>query len=254
MKTKMKFKAVQYSKKTLFALGILSLTLASCSKKDDNNSNNNNNNSGGSSIQLGDGTLVAVRSETVQSTPVGDITITIGTGVAVFSAAADYSAFADGGGVTLNEQSLQKQSNNSYVFTPGVALPTGIDFASGVNWSVAGNSATGVPAFTHSVSGGFPVAGNISSPTEISKASGFTLTISNISNADSVYFLVNDVLKAMPGTATSATFTAAELSGLSNGTGLVSVAAWRFTNAQYGGKNFYFVNETVKQKSVTISN
>jgi len=242
-------KAAQQSMIVLFAL---SLTLTSCQKDDDDNNNNNNNSEPSSSFQFGDGTLVAVRSETVQSTPFGDVTITLGTGVAVFAAGSNYTSFADAGVVSLNSESLQKQSNNSYVFTPGVANPTGIDFSGGVNWSVAGNSTTGVPAFTHTVSHGFPNAGNITSGNEVSKSAGFTVTITNISNADSVYFMINDKLKAFAGNATTATFSAADLSGLSKGQGIVTVAPWKFSTAQYGGKNFYFVTETVKQKSVTI--
>jgi hypothetical protein len=252
MKTTMRNILKKTALHSSIAIMALGLTLTSCKKDENNNNNNNNNNDPSSSIQFGDGTLVAVRSETVQSTPFGDVTITLGTGIAAFSNSSNYSSLADAGNVSLNSESLQKQSNNSYVFTPGVANPTGIDFSGGINWSVAGNSASGVPAFTHTVSHGFPNAGNITSGDEVSKGAGFTITISNISNADSVYFLINDKLKSFAGNVTTASFSAADLSGLSKGQGIITVAPWKFSTAQYGGKNFYFVTETVKQKSVTI--
>jgi hypothetical protein len=250
MKTNFTTRLKTISFRSMLLVTALSLVISSCKKEDDDNNNNNDNNS--SSIQLGDGTLVAVRSETIQTTPIGDITITIGTGVAAFSGNANYSSLVDAGVVKINDETMQKQSNNAYVFVPGAAMPTGLDFSGGVNWSVAGSTSSGVPAFEHTVSGGFPNAGNITSSDQVSKA-GYTLTISNVSNADTVYFLINDVVKAFAGSTTTATFSADELSGLAKGQGIVTVAPWRFTTAQYGGKNFYFVNETVKQKSVTIT-
>lgn len=239
----------QQVKTLIFALTAISLvTLSACTKEDnpDNKSNETSN-----SPKLGDGTLVAVRSETLQSTPIGDMTVTVGTAVAVFNGGNNYSSFAEAGSVKVNNESLQKFANNSYVYTPGLTNPTGIEFGNSVQWSVAGSG--GVPAFEHTMTGGFPTVGNITSAADVSKA-GYTLTIASASNADSIYFMVNDVVKRLPGSARTASFTQAELSSLQTGTGIVSVAAWRFTTAAYGGKNFYFINETVKQKTVNITN
>lgn len=235
-----------------FALVLgLGISLSAC-KKDDDDVNGGNNS--GSTPTLGAGTLVAVKSQTVQSTPIGDMTIDIGTAVAVFGADAGWSSFVDGGTVKVNDNALSKMPNSSYVFTPGVASPTGIDFGSSITWSVAGNSSTGVPAFDHTVTGGFPSVGSVNVDDNVSKAAGLTVPISGVSNADSLYINVNEVVKVLPASATSANFSSADLSSLSNGQGIVSIAAVKYTNQAYGGKTFYFLNQAVKQKSVTIGN
>lgn len=230
----------------------VSLSLASC-KKDDDNGNGGNTNSQ-TNFQLGAGTLVAVKSQTVQSTAIGDITIDIGTAVAVFGKDASWSAFVDGGTVKVNDKELEKFNNNSYVFTPGISDPTGITFGSSVAWSVSGNSGNGVPAFDHTVSGGFPSVGNVNVDGPVSKAGGVTVPITGVSNADSLYVNINEAFKVVASNATSANFSAADLSNVSTGTGIISIAAVRYTTANYGGKTFYFLTETVKQKTVEITN
>ncbi len=231
----------------------VSLSLTSC-KKDDDDNGNGGNPSDDTNFQLGAGTLVAVKSQTVQSTAIGDITIDIGTAVAVFGKDASWSAFVDGGTVKVNDKELEKFGNNSYVFTPGIADPTGITFGSSVDWSVSGNSGNGVPAFDHTVSGGFPSVGNVSVEGPVSKAEGVTVPITGVSNADSLYVNINEAFKVVASNATSANFSAADLSNVSTGTGIISIAAVRYTTADYSGKTFYFLTETVKQKTVEITN
>ncbi len=231
----------------------VSLSLTSC-KKDDDDGNGGNNNTDETTFQLGAGTLVAVKSQTVQNTAIGEMTIDIGTAVAVFGKDAGWSAFVDGGTVSVNDKALEKFENNSYVFTPGIADPTGITFGSSVEWSVSGNSGNGVPAFDHTVSGGFPSVGNVSVEEPVSKADGVTIPITGVSNADSLYVNINEAFKVVASNATSANFSSADLSGVSTGTGIISIAAVRYTTANYGGKTFYFLTETVKQKTVEITN
>lgn len=206
-----------------------------------------------STPSLGDGTLVAVKTATAQSTPIGDITIDLGTAVAAFPGSGGYNSLVDAGSVSVDGNALQKFGNNSYVFTPGIASPTGIEYENDVKWSISGNSGNNVPSFEHTYTRGFPNIGNITSAAEVSKA-GYTFTFSSISNADSVYLLINDVVKRLAGNARSYTFTSSELSGLTTGQGNITVAGWNYATASYSGKNFYFINETVKIKSVTISN
>ncbi len=227
-----------------------SIFFVSCEKDEPETPENTQSSS---TPNLGSGTLVAVITEATQSTPIGEIPINLGTAVAAFAGSNNYATLADAGNVSVDGNALQKFDNNSYVFTPGLTSPTGIDFGTNVKWSVSGNSGSGVPAFEHTYNRGFPNVGSITSGTEVSKA-GYTLTFSSISNADSVYLIINDVVKSLAGNARSYTFTSSELSGLSTGQGNVTVAAWNFGTASYGGKNFYFVNETVKIKSVNITN
>jgi hypothetical protein len=250
MKTSFKNNANLAGKLSFAILVAISLSLASCKKDDDDKGGKDDD----TTLKLGEGTLVAIKTQSIQSTPIGDVTVDIGTAVAVFSAGSNWSSFADAGTVEVNGSALQKFNNNSYAFTPGAANPMGIEFGNSVQWTIAGNSASGVPAFNHTVSGGFPNVGNVNVDETVSKAAGLNLPITGVSNADSLYVNINEVVKVLPANASSANFTASDLSSLSNGTAVVSIAAVRYTNANYGGKTFWFLNETVKQKTVTISN
>ncbi|MFT4681779.1 MAG: hypothetical protein ACI9YU_001629 [Flavobacteriales bacterium] len=74
----------------------------------------------------------------------------------------------------------------------------------------------------------------------------------SISGADSVTFMVDGVLKTIPGNSTTHTFSAADLSDLSAGASAAQVAAYKTEVATYGGKNFYFINETVETIIITM--
>ena len=108
-------------------------------------------------------------------------------------------------------------------------------------------------AFNQSVTSiQFPDVDTISSASTIDLSMGYTLTTGTVTGADSVIFTVGDVLKTLPGNSTSCTFTAAELSGLSAGQSIAQVAAYKYTNINVGGGDYYFGKETVQTKSVTL--
>lgn len=196
-----------------------------------------------------DASLWAVKSISITTVPVvGNIETTIGTGVAVFFDGS--SNMVDVGTVTLNTNNLTKNANNSYVYQPGTANPTGIDFSSGVTWTTAGGS--GFSAINKNVTIGFPTVGAVNSSATVSKANGYTLSVNNVSGADSVLFLIGDVNKTIAGNATSCTFSSSELSSLSTGTTVVQVAAYITTNETVGGKKVYYGNETVQTKTATV--
>ncbi len=232
----------------LFVLAILIFTVA-CDKEESPDTNGGDDSG---SFQFGNGTLVAVQAESVQNTPIGDMTITVGTAVAVFSNDGNYSSFVNAGSVTADGHDLKKFDNNSYAFTPGLTDPTGIEFGNSVDWKVAGSDH--VPAFEYTMTGGFPSIGTITADAELSKSSSYTISVSSIANADSVYFMVKEVYKALPGNTRSYTFSADELQNLSNGTAAVTVAAWRYKTSSFSGKTMYFINETVRQKTANVSN
>lgn len=231
----------------------LLIGLTSCDKDEDDLPNGNSNNNQTDNPQLGAGTLVAIKSESVQSTPMGDMTINIGTAVAVFGSDANFSSFVDAGTVSINGQNLSKAGNHAYTFTPSMTEPTGIEFGNAVNWSVSGNDANGVPAFDHNMSGGFPTVGRVNVDEELSKSESLTLPISGVSNADSLVVNVNEAVKTVAAGVNAVNFSSDELSGISKGTGIVSIAGVRYTSQAYGGKEFFFLTQTVKQKTVTIT-
>jgi len=246
------FNTQKVSQLALTFLLVAGLTLASCNKKDDDAKPGGDNTPGteNPTPQLGAGTLVAINTQNTTSTPIGDITTTLGLGVAVFTSDS-WASFTEAGTVKLNGSTLTKNSNNSYVFMPSMTDPLGIDLSGTIVWEVSGNGST--PAFSHTVQAPFPTVGAITSSTDVSK-SGYTLTVSSITNADSVYFQVGDVLKALAGNSRSCQFTASELSGLGTGQSIIQVAPYKVSNAQYSGKTFYFINETTVSASANITN
>jgi len=198
----------------------------------------------------GDGTLVAIKNNTTTETPIGPISVTLGLGSAFFYNTGDYTNFIPAGNVTLNGSGLEAQDNNAYVFVPDETDYEGISFSSGVSWNVTG--AGNIPSFSHTVANSFPSASEITSGETVTRSAGYTLTVNSVSGADSVLFIVGEVSKTLPGTATSYTFTASELSSLAAGTSVVMVAPYNYEGAVYGGRTFYFVNEMVESKTVTI--
>ena len=171
-----------------------------------------------------DGTLVAIKSQSTQTTPIGPMTVTVGLGVAVFYETGNMESFLDAGTVNLNSLGCTKQDNNTYVFQPSAQSPTGIDFGSGVSWSVSGSANVG--AFSYDPTISFPTVNAVSSGDVVNKANGYTLTTPSLTGADSVIFQIGDVLKTLPGNSTSCNFSAADLSGLATGTSIVQIAAY----------------------------
>ncbi|MBP6312521.1 MAG: hypothetical protein WAR83_11820 [Flavobacteriales bacterium] len=200
-----------------------------------------------------DASLWGVKTWTTTTTPIGNVTVEIGVGIAVFSN-DDLASFVNVGAVGLNGTDLTPQSNNSYASTPSQANPLGIDFSnSNTNWTVAGDN--GFAGFTRDVSAtefAFPAIDAVTSSDVVVRANGYTLSVQAVASADSMLFLVGNAAKTLAGSATSCNFTADELNGLATGTSLVQVAAYSFINEDQGGKNIYFGKQTVRTKTVTI--
>jgi hypothetical protein len=187
---------------------------------------------------------------------VGAVKQEIGVPVAFFFNTP--GTYLDGGAVSCNSNALTKQTNNTYNFTPSTSAPTGVDYSSGVNWSVGGNSTNEVPAFTHSPSIGFPQLDSISgSISTVTKSNGVTISATNvITNADSVIFSVygpsGTAQKVLAGSS-SHTFSASDLSAIGTGSGYIQIAAYKIANQTFSAKKYYFINEAVFTKMVTIN-
>lgn len=198
-----------------------------------------------------DAVLAAVRVNATQSTPLGSIDIVIGVASGAFSNDS-FSSFQNVGAITCNGDALSLQSNNSYVYQPATSNPMGIDLTASneVTWNVAGGS--GFSAFQRTIAGPFPATGAITSSTTVVRANGYTLTATNVLNADSVIFLVGDVSKTLPGNASSCTFSASELSGVAAGSSVLQVSAYRSVTEDVDGKRIYFVKQSARTLSGTI--
>lgn len=203
-------------------------------------------------INDGHGTLVAVKTITTIDQPfIGEIEVEFGIGVAVFFNGSDYDSFISGGNVTCEEEELNVFDNGSYS-TFNQTSVTGLDFSGNPDWTVSG--AGEIPAFEHTAARGFPNISAINSPDVVTRANGYTVTFNgNMSNTDSVIWVVGSKQFSTTGALNSRTFTADELSDLTTGAGnIIQVAAYNIDSEVYGGKTFYFINEKVVTKTVTI--
>lgn len=197
---------------------------------------------------MADATLVAVDTKTTQDTPLGTFDIFIGTGVGLFFNANQN--LLDAGTVSLNGSNLTKNSNNSYTYFPSITEPEGLSFTSGTDWDVSGSS--DFPAFTASPSFTFPSVGEISGDDVVDRSADYTISVSSVSNADSIIYLVSGIAKTTAGNVTSCTFTAEELAGAPTGPGIIQAAPYAYNDQEFSGKTVYFVKEKVVSKSVTI--
>jgi hypothetical protein len=197
------------------------------------------------------GVLWAVNTITSQTVSGVPFEIVSGVGVAIFPTADNASAYIDAGTVKLNDVELTRQSNNSYLTIPSMTNPTGIDLSSGsTHWTVTG--ANDIPAIDHAPSFDFPVVGDITSATTVTRSDGYTLTVASVSASDSVVFTVGSVVKMKPSGTTSCSFSAAELAGVTAGPSFIQVSPYSYSHEMISGKDFYFGKQTARTVSATI--
>lgn len=182
--------------------------------------------------------------------------------VAVFSNDFSSGTFLNAGNVNVNSDALERLSNNSYTklafdYTSG---DFSLGFDGGSNWNVAGSG--DVAAFSYNHTQSFPnYSGRSSMPETASTSSSLTVSLSGVSNADSVYVLLaagdKSILKHVGGSASSVTFTAAEVAsvGTTGGkaTGLLEVCPWRYIIQTFNSKQYAFVKEHAVVKNITIN-
>ena len=202
-----------------------------------------------------DAALWAVQSITSQqSLPnLPAVDITIGLGVGLFTSnglTAASPSRVNVGTVTANNTTDLDYEGETYLNKPGTSDPQGINWSSGVTWKITGDN--GYTAFTHTPTNRFPTVSAITSDATVTKSSGYTLSCNTITGADSVLFLVGDVAKTLGPTATSHTFSASDLAGLSTGTSVAQIVPYTFSSKDFGGKTICFGKEAVRQLVVDI--
>ncbi|OJX36153.1 MAG: hypothetical protein BGO87_06720 [Flavobacteriia bacterium 40-80] len=197
------------------------------------------------------GALVAIKTITTTSTPIGSMDASAGTAVAVFSENGG-SGFVGAGTVSVDSKELALQNNNSYVYMIKTSEPTGIDYSNTVSWTGSGGA---WPAFNATTNQGFSTIGTITTGNP-KTSENYTLATNQVTNADSVLFALygsnSQVTKILPGNTTSYTFSASEISAAGKGTGLVQVVGLKYDLQSINSKDYYLINETVRTKSVTI--
>lgn len=196
------------------------------------------------------GVLIAINTFTSYDAGGFPVELQMGTGVGMFPSASNGSVYLDGGTVSLEGTALTKNANNAYVAIPDQTNPTGIDLSGSTHWVVSGNG--DVPAIDRSPSFSFPSVGTITSSTTITRSDGYTLNVSGVNNADSVVFMVGNIVKTKaPGTL-SCSFSAAELGTQGAGATVIQVSPYTFQNEMIGGKKIYFGKQSSRTLSATF--
>lgn len=197
------------------------------------------------------GTLVALKTITTTSTPIGNVDTGVGTAVAVFSENGGQS-FLPAGAVSVNSNALTAHENNSYVYMIGASNPTGLNYGNTVSWEGTGAN---WPAFSTSTNQGFSEVSSITSGNP-NTSSQYVLSADQITGADSVLFTLigqnNSIVKILPGTTSSYTFSSSEVSSAGAGTGIVQIVGLKYDLQNIASKDYYLINETVRSKVVTI--
>ncbi len=248
---------------------VVVMALASCDKTTTPNPTNptNNNPTTGPTPQTpaapsdAHGALVAInmKFKVEQLGFVIDVNSELGV-ASFFSSAGNSSSLVDGGTVKLNNNEIEKQSNNSY-FTMATTgqTPSDLGLSNGASWNVAGNG--NVPAISYNHGSNFPeYTGDV--PGSITKANGLSLTFnsSNTSNADSVYVFISSgsatFIKSYAANAGSITISSSELNGLpdnSDNTAILEILPVKTTVQTFSGKKYAFIKEEANVRYITIN-
>lgn len=208
-----------------------------------------------------DGVLAAVnmKFKVEQAGFVIDISSEIGV-ASFFASTGNNSSFVDGGTVKLNNNEIEKQSNNSYMTMATTGqTPSDLGLSNGASWNVSGNG--NVPSMTFSHGTTFPeYTGNV--PSSITKSSGLSLTFnsSNVSDADSVYVFIASgsvsFFKGYAANAGSVTISSSELSNLptnSDKTAILEILPVKISMQTISGKKYAFVKEEANVRYITIN-
>lgn len=259
-------------KKLIYILvPVLALSLASCNKTEDTPTPDPTPTTPTTptppspSQEGANAALIAIRmtySTTQAGFPV-DLNTEIGV-AAVYQnpySASGTNTMIDAGVIKVNNNTLDKATNNSYSKTATVGqTPSDLGFTSAASWTVAGGN--GFPALTHNVARLDPdYTGTV--PATITRTSDLTFTFNSTTttNADSVYVVLitgstNKIwhYKANAGTVT---IPASELSAFSATTttnvGYIEICPWNYENTTDMGKTTVYIRERAIVKSVTVN-
>lgn len=178
---------------------------------------------------------------------IGETQIDFGTAVASF---VDGGKNVSVGKVKVDDTELKMESNKIYLSPVSLTNPTGITFGNTVNWSIEGGN--GFAAMDYITKKRFPIASGFTADATVDKTASYTVSLSSVSYADSIFYGVNDVYKIVAGNVKSVTFTAAQLADLKAGNAYVQVAPYNFEIIKNGTRDVVFGNQMVMSKLVTI--
>lgn len=181
--------------------------------------------------------------------------------VANFYNGAGSSTVVDAGTVSVNSNTLEKQTNNSYYKSATTGMtPSSLGYSSGVQWQVAGGN--GIPSINYTHTGSFPeYSGTL--PSEINRSQDLVIDLgSDVSGADSVYVVIitanKQIIKAYNGNPapSKATITASELGTLpavSDNSAYLEIVPFTYKTPTISGKQFVAIKESAVVASVKIN-
>lgn len=247
-------------KKSFLFFACLALAASSCKKEETTPTPNTPSTpvAGNANTALyfgdADGVLVSIKSVTTTETPIGPIDVTVGLASAFFTnTTGNFTTFANVGNVSVDGQAM---ANNNNVYTSNLSPtnPSGIDWANGTPWEIAGSG--GFPAIS-TFAQNFPGSNWTITSAAPSTTADYILSWGNVSNADSVICMISGsssfITKTVAGNVTTCNFTAAQIASVGAGSGMLQVTPYQVESDNFNGKRIYRIMEVVKTKTVTIN-
>lgn len=227
----------------------------------------------GTTVAGADGSFIGLRNRVISNYVIAGTSVMTDIfselAIASVNTSSTSTTLVDAGVINVNDSLLIKQTSNSYILNknnPNSTSNFTSFYNSGAKWSVSGNTANAVPAFSYTA-GSFPVTPALNLVTyNVDKSNSFNISLTYAtSSCDSLIFQIigGDGTKltstSKPGTTTSHTFSSAEMATLhassaASGmpTGQLSVFAYKYYNTTISGKKYYFINITAKTYLVNV--
>ncbi len=209
-----------------------------------------------------DAVFAAVNAVTYQSIPViGLQKIDVNTAVAAFFSTTGNKPYTNGGTVTCEGKTLTQDTSKAYLFAPSGSET--MTFSGNTDWTIAGNSSSGMPSVNFSSASPVPTYNGIANgslTSNVNRANDITITINGtITNADSVFVTISSgsaYVQKVVAANSNCTFTAAQLAalGATNGSanGIIQIAPFKIESSTTSGKKYYFINEAAYTKFITV--
>lgn len=239
-------------KKILFTITIVSVLLSNCKKKEENP------NTTTSSSNIDPNTFVGVFITGTYTSNLAGSTSQFFRVTSRFYSQPSFNIYQANeitlGAVKVNNDTLTHFGVTGYqLMTPTTMTNLSID-----TWSVTGGN--GIQSFNHTNNNSFPNCSNFNVlPDSVSKTSGYTFTINNISNMTwGVVSFGDGVSNAFTYTLSSGSntinITSGQLSAMATGTlGSINIQMQNAVTATASGQNFRFIKEAQILKRLKIN-
>lgn len=242
------------SNKTFLLLLLCGFLFTSCKKDSTADANAASVDSNGN-LQVdneADGACYAVNTRTFLST----------TGTDYYDISSSFAWFGKQQPVSLKDAGTVSANDNELTNLGGynVYMYIGADDifpSNAINWSIAGNSTSGIAAFDYTDNTAFPTGPNFTLPSSVNINNNFTISFTPVSNVTGIVFSVQGNIgrknKAVKGGAGSVTFTSAEMKevALEHDAIAFMVMPVLATPVTINGKKIYFVKQTQYQRETT---